>query len=498
MSFHFEGIWQRLFPLDPETRVLFGDKLLGFVGDRALTADGISIYLLDRERGAVQRRIGAPGAQATHVWEGDDHMLLVWRRPGQVEDADKTPCGLAAYDPRRGRMRWQHRACDFLDADLDRRLAAASAGHRLVVLAALTNRSSADAVAPTALVAVSWDTGRLVWRQPGPPRLGALDGDRKRIYIASRETALALDPATGRTLWQERIPPPTDPALARDPELPVVVTAGAVEGDPVVAAGDAVVRLDAASGTPRWTRALPGAGAAVQVVRRDDVLLVVAYRGPMVGSLVALDGSNGSILWAREVWQPAIIGGAPAGPFVASLRDGLTHRLSVIDPRDGAALAEIDLGGSFTGPAAIAGRDGYAIARSQDSLIGFRLRPGADDPDAAPAQLDGTVRACYHRCAPRSGIRIHVTGARAEIRAAVSGAGGRFTLPLRQGELTTASVDHADLESLQNSLRPEARAEAPFKRMRCHQRDRPEFVAYRARQTVKVDMWIDCQVLMPD
>jgi hypothetical protein len=181
-----------------------------------------------------------------------------------------------------------------------------------------------------------------------------------------------------------------------------------------------------------------------------------------------------------------------------SVSSGPGHRLSVIDPRDGAALGQIDLGESSEGQPAIARRDGAVVARDRDSLTRLEVRRGLDDPAAAPAHLEGSVKLCHHGCAPRSGVRVRVAGAVGEASDVVSDAKGRFTLPLRQGRIMTATVDRAVLESLQSSFDQQMPAGDRYKLTRCHEREVPRFLAERSGQTVRIDVWIDCQVLMPD
>jgi len=505
-SLHFEGIWQSPLPLDRDTRVLFGDRLLGFVGNRVVTSDGLGLFLLDRDRGRVINRIAAPGAQTTVVRNGDDDLLVVWRRPGEVEEADKTPCGLVAYDSRQRRSVWRHKACDFLDPADDRRLAVARAGKRLLLLAALHNDLASDTDRPTALVAVAAATGQPVWRLDGPPRVGAVGGGGARFYLAARDTVWALDPGMGRTVWRSPRATGVDPAHASDPDLPVALTTTVGGDDPFVAAGNTVGRLDGANGASRWQRSLPGAGAIVHLVERQGTLFVVSYRDQFVGSLIALDAATGVVRWAREIWQPAIIGAVPEGLLVTCTVEGSAHQLSVLDPSDGAALAQIDLGESFSGPSAIAGADGYLVARRGEALTGLRLRAGAEDAPPATARLSGAVEICYRRgCSRRAGLDVRVTGAEpgAKAETAVTDARGRFIVPLRRGRLVTASVDRADFRSVEEPLTQEALGRDASLRhlageVRCYGNDPSTIVATRDGETVRVVLRIDCRIQVRD
>jgi hypothetical protein len=487
-------------------RVLSGDRLLGFAGNRVGTTDGLGLFLLDRDRGRVLNRIAAPGAQTTVVRNGDDDLLVVWRRPGEVEEADKTPCGLAAYDPRRLRSVWRHRACDFLDPADDRRLAVARAGKRLLLLAALHTALASDADRPTALVAVAAATGQPVWRLDGPPRVGAVGGGGARFYLAARDSVWALDPGTGRTLWRSPRATGADPAHASDPDLPVALTTTTAGDDPFVAAGNTVGRLDGANGASRWQRSLPGAGAIVDLVERQGTLFAVSYRDAFEGSLVALDAVTGVVRWAREIWQPAIIGAVPEGLLVTRTVEGSDHQLSVLDPADGAALAQIDLGESFSGPSAIAGADGYLVARRGEALTGLRLRAGAEDAQPATARLAGAVEICYRRgCSRRAGLHVRVAGAEpgAKAETIVTDAGGRFTVPLRRGRLVTAAVDRADFRSVEEPLTREALARDASVRnlageVRCYGDHPSTIVATRDGETVQVVLRIDCRVQVRD
>jgi outer membrane protein assembly factor BamB len=493
-------------PLHRDARVLFGDRLLGFAGDRPATTDGLGLFVLDRDRGRVLNRIAAPGAQTTVVRSGDDDLLVVWHRPGEVEDADKTPCGLAAYDPRRLRGVWRHKACDFLDRADDRRLAVARAGKGLLLLAALHRDLASDTDGPTALVAVAAASGQPVWRLDGPPRVGAVVGGGARFYLAARDTVWALDPGTGRTLWRSPRATGADPAHASDPDLPVALTTAAAGDDLFVAAGNTVGRFDGAAGAPRWQRSLPGAGAIVDLVERQGTLFAVSYRDGFEGSLVALDAVTGAIRWAREVWQPAIIGAVPEGLLVTCTVDGLDHWLSVLGPADGAALAQIDLGESFSGPSVIAGADGYLVARRGEGLTGLRLRAGAEDASPAMARLAGAVEICYRRaCFRRAGLDVRVTGAEpgAKAETVVTDAGGRFTFPLRRGRLVTALVDKANFRLIEEPLTREALARDSSLRnlageVRCYGNAPSTIVATRDGETVQVVLRIDCRIQVPD
>jgi len=374
-----------------------------------------------------------------------------------------------------------------------------------LLLAALHTALASDADRPTALVAVAAATGRPVWRLDGPPQAGAVGGGGGRFYLAARQMVWALEPGTGRTLWRSPRATGADPH-ASDPDLPVVLTTTAAGDDPFVAAGNTVGRFDGATGVSRWQRSLPGAGAIVGLVERQGTLFAVSYRDAFEGSLVALDAGTGAIRWAREVWQPAIIGAVPEGLLVTGTVKGSDHQLSVLDPADGAALAQIDLGESFSGPSAVAGADGYLVARRAEGLTGLRLRAGAEDASPATARLAGAVEICYRRgCSRRAGLDVRVTGAEpgAKAETVVTDAGGRFTVPLRRGRLVTALVDVDNLRSVEEPLTREALARDPSLRalagqVRCYGNPPSTIVATRDGETVQVVLRIDCRIQVPD
>ncbi|MBM4085399.1 MAG: hypothetical protein FJ272_11465, partial [Planctomycetes bacterium] len=152
----------------------------------------------------------------------------------------------------------------------------------------------------------------------------AADG---RLYVVAAGTAtppappskrvLALDPATGQTLWEKS---DADTTAVRPLSL-------AVHGGRVFFLNrNVVLCLDAATGRERWRHALPVAKIpaslpATLVAYRDVVLC--ADRGPMsegpmpIGELTALSAETGQRLWTRpcaEGWA------SPVDVFVA---DGL-------------------------------------------------------------------------------------------------------------------------------------------------------------------------------
>ena len=114
--------------------------------------------------------------------------------------------------------------------------------------------------------------------------------DEKRVYVPLKEArVVALSRADGRELWSVPVP-------------------GQVNHSPVIA-GDALywgqrdgraVSVDATTGRARWSTQLSEWVEARPVVA-DGAMFVVAGR-----ELVALDASNGAVLWSGDAHKGAV------------------------------------------------------------------------------------------------------------------------------------------------------------------------------------------------
>ncbi|MFN4002365.1 PQQ-binding-like beta-propeller repeat protein [Microcella sp.] len=155
---------------------------------------------------------------------------------------------------------------------------------------------------------------RLAWfGHPGGTVVAVGTAGDLVVATTSRRQVVAYD-AAGRRLWN----------WAADELViaaPVAVPAGgSPTADIVVAArSGTVTRLDARTGTARWSQSL-GADARAEVVVVDDLVLVADERE----RLTALDAATGAVLWLDElglVVELAAAGG-PQGIVVAMLESG--------------------------------------------------------------------------------------------------------------------------------------------------------------------------------
>ncbi len=130
---------------------------------------------------------------------------------------------------------------------------------------------------------------RWTWRAKGPIEAEAvLSGDR--VYVVSTAgEVVALDRHTGRALWRYRIEAElaTPPTLAGDLLL-------------VPSLGDTVTALDAARGTFRWFyRRPPPPGMTIRGAAGVRVAGETVYTAFSDGTVVALEGSTGNVVWER-------------------------------------------------------------------------------------------------------------------------------------------------------------------------------------------------------
>lgn len=154
---------------------------------------------------------------------------------------------------------------------------------------------------------------REAWRVAAPGALRALAPAAGAVLVEFAAELAALDLKSGGALW-------------RVPASPGVVQAGAelVYAEP----GDALVRIDAATGEVRWKRRLRGAAQPARIWALPSGVLRA-----LPGEGLARVGDDGAL-----AFRARLPGGAPeqvasAGPaLVAALGSGL---LAGIDPADG-------------------------------------------------------------------------------------------------------------------------------------------------------------------
>ena len=162
------------------------------------------------------------------------------------------------------------------------------------------------------------------WRVPLPGALSASPAmDEERVYVPLKEArVVALSRADGREVWSAPVP-------------------GQVNHSPVIA-GDALywgqrdgraVSVDAATGRTRWSTSL-GDWVEARPVVVDGAMFVVAG-----SELVALDASNGEVLWSRDAHKGAV-------PPLAATTEGIAaatrERFLIFDRRTGARTYVLD------------------------------------------------------------------------------------------------------------------------------------------------------------
>lgn len=211
--------------------------------------------------------------------------------------------------------------------------------------------SARDFTVEGSALAETWPASgpEVVWRRAlgeGYSSVAAADGRLFTLYReGDSEAAVALDPGTGRTLWQHRWPEPTDGFnLQQGPgphSTPLVV------GERVFAVGarGRLVALEAATGSLLWSRELiEGLGgtffdrgyAPSPIAWRDTVIVQVGGPGHAV---VALRQEDGSV-----AWQAQDFGNSPSSPLLIEV-DGqpqlvafMARELVSLSPDDGALL----------------------------------------------------------------------------------------------------------------------------------------------------------------
>ncbi|MDX1816734.1 MAG: outer membrane protein assembly factor BamB [Marinobacter sp.] len=145
------------------------------------------------------------------------------------------------------------------------------------------------------LVAVTPDTGKLIWERELKDRIFAgVGGDGDQLYLVTREADLiALSRENGEELWRKSLPTEVLSAPQSNGSMVVVQT---TDGR--------VLAYDAAKGEKLWqyestVPVLSIRGAAAPLVGGDVVIASFAN-----GKLMALAGDSGQPIWQYEVGQP--------------------------------------------------------------------------------------------------------------------------------------------------------------------------------------------------
>ena len=208
-----------------------------------------------------------------------------------------------------------------------------------------------DFESATTGLASAWpDSGpRRLWRRAlgeGYSSVAVADGRLFTLYRdGDDEVAVALDPATGATLWQHRWPEPTDGFnLQQGPgphSTPLVVS----ERVFAVGARGRLVALEAASGRLLWARELVDrlggtffdrGYAPSPIAWGDTVITTVGGAGHAVMAFRQADG--------ELAWQAQDFGNAPASPSLIEVGGQpqlvvfMAREVAGLDPDGGALL----------------------------------------------------------------------------------------------------------------------------------------------------------------
>lgn len=222
-------------------------------------------------------------------------------------------------------------------------------------------QTSPVTTAPPAVPLLPAETAWLVTLDRLPSAGGALD--ESRVYVPLQDGGIvAIDRRNGRRVWH------------RDAHTVVPLTVA--NGRLYVATGDALLAIDPATGDMRWQVSLPTVAAGPALASGDLVLVPVAS-----GAVVAIDPADGTPRWD----QPA---GAAGRTFLARAGDQVyasaSSRLMALAIADGRRAWTLTLPGTLGPPAPGPGRvfvgstDNYLSALSPAGRLLWRWRTGGD------------------------------------------------------------------------------------------------------------------------
>ncbi|MFH9088637.1 PQQ-binding-like beta-propeller repeat protein [Streptomyces sp. NPDC017673] len=202
-----------------------------------------------------------------------------------------------------------------------------------------------------------------------------------KVFCARPGVVFALAASDGALLWRRSVD-------TRSTSGPPVLSGGLVQ--PYTDGGSRLAGLDPATGRQVWQRRLP-AGTTVRYA--GDTALLTSADGTVTG----VDGANGSTRWRSAVpgqGMPALdaFPGAPTAFATRTSADGTSTRVTALDPDTGRMRWDVRLGGWLK---PFAARDGSVFFLAVDSAYGateiVRYTPGtgATRRVALPAVLDG-------------------------------------------------------------------------------------------------------------
>jgi outer membrane protein assembly factor BamB len=239
------------------------------------------------------------------------------------------------------------------------------------------------------LYALALETGKLVWSYDSNEELGTRPVVANGVvYVASlQDTVFAVDAATGAWKWHHHREGRSGFSIRGAAD--VVVGPGAVYGG---YSDGAVVALDPATGRPLWERIVAPPGEQVDVdglALADGRLYAAAYSGVVV----ALDPKTGVTLWTTRL----------AGAHTLTVSKGLVFVVSpdavtALTATDGGKLWESRMDAASAGapvvigkwlvvPAALEGLRWIEIASGRT----YRVLDAGDGVSGPPAAVGGRV-----------------------------------------------------------------------------------------------------------
>jgi outer membrane protein assembly factor BamB len=184
-----------------------------------------------------------------------------------------------------------------------------------------------DFKAPSGALATAWPAGgpRTVWQRPlgeGYSAIAVADGRLVTLYrTGDREMVIALDPASGKTVWEHAYAAPFLPNMDRE-RAPGPQATPLIAGGRVYAIGMTAKMhcLDLATGRVLWSHDLwkdfggtfiDTGYASSPVAFASTVIVMVGGKGH---ALVAFDQATGKVAWQRQDFAAS-----PSSPVVLPL-----------------------------------------------------------------------------------------------------------------------------------------------------------------------------------
>ncbi len=183
-----------------------------------------------------------------------------------------------------------------------------------------------------------------------------------RVYVGTHDgRVVALEPATGRKLWE-------------------FATGGSVLGAPAVASGRVyagsfdghVYALDAGTGALVWKRDTHGAVVSTPAVDGDRLVI-----GNRTYDLLGLDTRSGDVLWKRYIWLSWVESSAAIRDGVAYVGSSDAAAVFAFDARTGRPVWASDAYGWAWGQPLVTADRVYAGTSSMQGYMGGVHRGGA-------------------------------------------------------------------------------------------------------------------------